>query len=102
MFRYKVLIDENFHYMDKDHRYEHGTFDTAEQAIKACHTIVDSALQDIYAPGMSAAVLFTRYTLFGEDPFIVPLDRTAPSADFSAWDYAKAQSEIICALRQTI
>jgi hypothetical protein len=29
--RYKVLVDDNFDYMDQDKRYEHGVFLTAEE-----------------------------------------------------------------------
>jgi hypothetical protein len=38
---------------------------------------------------MSAAELYYRYTLFGEDPFIIMLDASATPAPFCGWDYAK-------------
>src|SRR6185312_14444144 len=72
--RYKVVVDDNFHYMDVSARFEHGTFHTAEEAVSACRNIVDTALRDNYRPGMSAAELYHRYTLFGEDPFIIVLE----------------------------
>ena len=44
-------------------------------------TIVDGCLG--YKPGMTAEALFKSYSMFGEDPFVVP------DVGFSAWDYAK-------------
>jgi hypothetical protein len=94
--RYKVLVDDNFHYMDVEARFEHGRFDTAEEAITACRNIVDTVLHDNYRPGMSAAELYHRYTLFGEDPFIIVLEASTPPAPFSSWDYARERCQVIC------
>lgn len=93
---YKVLVDDNYHYTDSDARSERGRFDTAEQAVAICREIVDAGLREQYEPGMSAADLFSRYMLFGDDPFIVPLDCSAAAIQFSAWDYAKEQCQLIC------
>lgn len=90
---YTVMVDDNYHYMDKDERYKHGEFSTAAEAIAAARTIVDAYLASAYEPGMSASSLYSSYTSFGDDPFIVaPGERIA----FSAWDYARARSEEIC------
>jgi hypothetical protein len=42
--RYKVLVDDNFHYQDEGERSEHSVFSTADEAIAACKAIVDGAL----------------------------------------------------------
>jgi hypothetical protein len=90
---YRVLIDDNFHYMDEDERYEHGQFDSLEAAIAACKHIVDAFLEESYTPGMTAASLYDSYTAFGQDPFIVGGEG---GVLFSAWDYAKARcTEIV-------
>ncbi len=81
---YKVLSDDNFHYLDPEHRVFHGEFATAEEAIAACKMIVERSLTEQYKPGMTAGQLFDAYLLFGEDPFVVP------DAGFSAWDHAEA------------
>ena len=44
MARYRVLSDDNFHSGVKDDRSEHGIYETAADAIKACQTIVDDSL----------------------------------------------------------
>ena len=97
--RYKVMVDDNFHYMDEDERYEHGVYDTAEEAIEACRGIVDRSLEEGYKPGVSAEALYEHYVSFGDDPFIVVLDGADDNAKFSAWNYAKERSRVICGER---
>ena len=95
---YRVLIDDNFHYQDESERVTHGQFETADEALVACRSIVDNFLTDAFQPGMTAAALYEQYVGFGDDPFIVPLDpKDAPAANFSAWDYAKGRCEAMAA-----
>jgi hypothetical protein len=91
--RYRVLVDDNFHYMDASERYELGEFDTLEAAVAACKRRVDELLTSSYRPGMTAAELLTEYALFGEDPFVYTGDNTVP---FSARDYASDKVREIC------
>ena len=94
--RYRVMVDDNFHYMDSDERWEHGTYETLEPALAACRGIVDRSLDEESRPGISADALFERYVRFGDDPFIVVLDGADDSATFSAWSYAKERCRVIC------
>ena len=93
---YRVLVDDNFHYMDEDERYEHGTYPTLEAATAAAQAIVDDFLLASRQPGMSAGELFDMYTAFGEDPFIITPDQQGRVL-FSAWDYARRRCEELCA-----
>ncbi len=95
--RYRVLVDDNFHYQDENERYEHGTYDTMEEALAICHAIVQQWLLNEYKPGMSALSLYNHYADFGDDPFIVSVEGADVRANFSAWTYAKERSEAICA-----
>jgi hypothetical protein len=36
--RYKVMVDDNFHYQEDDRR-QHGTYETLEQATAACRSM---------------------------------------------------------------
>ena len=92
MSRYKVMVDDNFHYMNEDERYEHGIYPTAEEAIAECKRIVDADIQDFHEQGHKGADLYEFYVCFGEDPFIVAVDEADKTVDFSAWDYAKDRS----------
>ena len=42
---YKVFVDDNFHYMDKDDRYFLGELDTAGAAVAACQKVVNEVLE---------------------------------------------------------
>jgi hypothetical protein len=95
---YKVLIDDNFHYMDEDERVTHGVFGTADEAIAACKQIVDECLAPMLQPGITAAALYDQYEGFGDDPFIVPVDPTDAPVAFSAWGYAKERCEVLADL----
>ena len=91
--KYRVLIDDNFHFMDESARYEHGQFDTAEAAAAACKRIVDECLASAHSPGMAAADLLQVYRMSGEDPWIAGGDQ---AVKFSAWDYAATRVLEIC------
>jgi hypothetical protein len=93
--RYKVIVDDNFDYMDLDKRYERGVFLTAAEAISACKRIVDSNLTDFMQPGMTASELYNAYTGFGDDPFIVCVNAGDEPVRFSAWEYAEERSRLI-------
>lgn len=100
MSQYKVMVDDNFHYMDEDARSEHGTFATLEEAVAACRALVDRSLRTSWKPGMSADALYEQYVAFGDDPFIVAPPGTASGVVlFSAWDYARERAKEICAER---
>lgn len=71
MSQYKVMVDDNFHYMEEDERSEYGTFSTAEEAIAACRKVVDESLKGSHKAGMTAAQLYDQYTSFGDEPFII-------------------------------
>ena len=38
--QYRDMVDDNFHYMDENERYEHGTYDTMDEVPRraACAT----------------------------------------------------------------
>ena len=91
--KYKVFVDDNFHYMDESHRYKLGEFSSLGKAIEACEKIVDEFLLDNYKPGMTSGELSAQYALYGEDPYIVGADENVP---FSARDYAGVKAEEIC------
>jgi hypothetical protein len=90
---YRVLIDDNFHYMDESERRELGAFDTLDEAVAACKKVVDEFLTSTYRPGMTVAEMLEQYAFFGEDPFIVGGEGGVP---FSARDYASRRIREIC------
>ena len=95
---YRVLVDDNFDYMDESRRSAQGTYATYAEALAVCHRIVEASLLQGFKPGTTAEALYAGYTAFGDDPFIVN-DGDSPEVRpfFSAWDYAKARCEQLCA-----
>jgi hypothetical protein len=100
MSRYKVMVDDNFHYMDEDERYEHGVFPTAAEAVAACRRIVDEDLKAAFKPGITEQELYESYTMFGADPFVVSVDSTDEPVQFSAWNYAKERCRALTLSRE--
>jgi hypothetical protein len=94
---YKVLVDDNFHYMEEDARRELGTFPTLDAAVAACRKLVDEALLDEYEPAITAAELYRKYLSFGDDPFIVAPANTTTDVLFSAHRYAQGRAEALSA-----
>jgi len=92
--KFEVFVDDNFHYMDEDSRYLLGEFETFEEAVAACKSIVDEFLIHGYKPGISPEELYSGYINFGEDPYISAKGFTGPP--FSAWSYAKDRCYEIC------
>jgi hypothetical protein len=91
--KYRVFVDDNFHYQDESERYPLGEFDTLEEAVRACKKIVDDFLVSTYQPGMTVAELLTQYAFHGEDPWVMTGDGTVP---FSARDYASQRVRELC------
>lgn len=83
--KYRVLVDDNFHYMDESERYTLGEFDDRDEALSRCMAIVDDFLFAARPNHANAGSLYSHYQAFGEDPFIISDD----PVDFSAWSYAK-------------
>lgn len=92
--RYRVSVDDNFHYMDESERTGAGTYETAAEAIEVAKNIVDASLRHLYKPGMTPERLYDDYQDFGDDPYIVPRES---EHSFSAWNYAKERCASICA-----
>ena len=91
---YAVFVDDNFRYQDPEGRSIGLVFDDPEDAISYCVGIVLEYLESAHKPGMTAADLYSSYTMFGEDPFIRAID--AEPLHFSAWNVAKVLCERIC------
>ena len=95
---FKVMVDDNFHYMDESERYSAGEFATLDEALAVAKGIVDEFLISAYEPGISADELMSGYVMFGEDPFIVTAE--VPGVVFSARDYARERVADMCTAKK--
>jgi hypothetical protein len=92
--KYRVIVDDNFHFTDEDERYTDGEYADYDSAVEKCKEIVDDFLMSALKPGMTPEELRKLYVMFGEDPWITP---DAPRRmRFSAWDYAAGRCEELC------
>ena len=89
-----VFVDDNFRYQDPEARSIGPVFDNPDDAISYCVGIVVEYLESAQTPGMTAADLYSSYTMFGEDPFIRAID--AEPLHFSAWNVARVLCERMC------
>jgi hypothetical protein len=96
MSRYKVMVDDNFHYMDEGERSEYTTFPTADEAIETCRRLVDESLLEEYRSGATADELYERYISFGDEPFVVAIGG-AEKVEFSARNYARRRVQELAA-----
>lgn len=87
---YKVIVADNYHYMDDSESYTSGTYAKLEEAMAKCKEIVDEYLLSAYQPGMTSDALYENYKNFGDDAYI------EGNKVFSAWTHAKQRCDEIC------
>jgi hypothetical protein len=96
---YKVLANDNSHYMDITEVTEHGLFASADEAVAACKKIVDDDLASMWRPDTTPAELYRLYLAWGADPFAIAMHPDDASIEFSAWSYAKQRCESVAKTR---
>jgi hypothetical protein len=82
--RFTVMVDDNFHYTDEDHRYKHGEFSTYADAVDACKKMLDEELADMLKQGIDPKDLSSQWAMFGSDPFIIGGSEIFSSRDYLA------------------
>ena len=87
---FTVYVADNFHYMDNEATYKLGEFASWDEAVAVAERIVEASLREVYRPDLGAEALYHQYTLFGEDPYIVPQPE---GKRFSAWKYAQRRCQ---------
>jgi hypothetical protein len=48
-------------------------FEVSDKALIEARRIVGSSVTSAFRPGMTIEALYEAYTMFGEDPYIVPI-----------------------------
>ena len=76
--KYKVYVDDNYHYMDESARYVAGSYSSLEEAVERCKEITIKSLKHLYENGISPEKLSAQWAMFGEDPFVVGGDGSVP------------------------
>ncbi|MDX2419159.1 MAG: hypothetical protein QNK19_16995 [Xanthomonadales bacterium] len=76
--KYKVYVDDNYHYMDESERIAVGSYNSLEEALEKCKEITIRSLEDLFEKDITPDKLHTQWLMFGEDPFIVGGDGPVP------------------------
>ncbi len=93
--KYHLRVYDNFHYGDESEAYDHGSYPTYEAAVIAAKAIVDEFLNQNWKPGIEPDDLLSQYSLYGEDPVILP-NEPGEHERFSARKYAEGSVAEIC------
>ena len=93
--KFHLRVYDNFHYMDESEAYNHGHYETYEDALIAAKTIVDEFFEHNWKSGVTADYLLGQYSLYGEDPIILPNEH-GEHESFSARTYANSSAVEIC------
>lgn len=97
---YTVRVADNFHMRDDAETYTLGTFATLAEAEAAARGVVDGFLVGQVRPGMTADALYSLYSGFGSEPYILAEPGTPPPpVRFAGWEYARARCGELCAAR---
>ena len=83
--KYKVIVDDNFHFMEKSESYSSGVYDTYEEAVVKCKEIIDGFLESAKNTDENTEQLYSTFVMYGETPHI----HGEKLGDFSATNYAK-------------
>jgi hypothetical protein len=83
--KYRIIVDDNFHFMDESESYNSGSFSTYEEAVAKCKTIIDDFLGDAVRPDDTPEGLYSTFVMYGETPHICG----EKLGNFSATDYAR-------------
>ena len=92
--KFKIFVDDNFHYTNEDERYLFGEYDNLDDAIEACKKIVDESISDLMKD-CNLSELLEKYQSFGDDPFVY-------GGEFSAWDYAKEKIDALVLQKRSL
>ena len=58
---HRVLVDDNYHYMDESQRWTQGEYATYAEALSVSKRIVEESLKEGYKPGITAAAILGQF-----------------------------------------
>ena len=93
--KFHLRVYDNFHYMDESEAYDHGQYDSYEDALIAAKAIVDEFFEHNWISGITPDSLIGQYSIYGEDPVILPNEH-GKQVRFSARTYASISAVEVC------
>ena len=68
--KFKVMVDDNYHFGGESDRYTVGSYASLEEALDKCKEITIKSLEHFYEEGITPEKLSAQWAMFGEDPYI--------------------------------
>jgi len=93
--KFHLRIYDNHNYMDESEAYNHGQYNSYEEAMIKAKSIVDEFFEHNWKPGVTQDYLIGQYCLYGDDPIILPNEH-GKHKPFSARTYAEISAVKIC------
>jgi|TARA_Y100000294_G_scaffold176094_1_gene197660 hypothetical protein len=90
--KFEVFVGDNFHFMDESEIYRQGVYETYEEAVEVCKSIINDFFLNC-DEDKTAEDLYGGYVQYGESPLIKPNPK---NNSFSAPDYARQRCKEIC------
>ena len=76
--KYKIYVDDNYHYMDESERHVADSYSSLEEAVERCKELTIKSLEEFYEDGITPENLSAQWAMFGEDPFVFGGDGSVP------------------------
>ncbi|MEI6748280.1 MAG: hypothetical protein ACOYMF_07010 [Bacteroidales bacterium] len=93
--KFHLRVYDNYHYTDESEAYNHGEYETYEEALCEAKAIVYEFLEQNWERGIIPEDLIAIFSLYGEDPIILP-NEPGENEIFSAKAYAEDIAIDIC------
>ena len=93
--KFHLRVFDNNHHWDESSAYNHGSYETYEEAVAAAKGIVREFFVGECKSGSKAGQLLAMFGMYGEEPVVFP-NEPASGEKFSPRDYAKEYVNELC------
>jgi hypothetical protein len=93
--KFHLRIFDNYHHWDEASSYDHGNYETYEEAVIAAKKIVEEFFEGECKPGVEAGNLRASFAMYGEEPVVFP-DEPSSGKSFSPREYAEEYVLELC------
>ena len=93
--KFHLRIFDKYHHWDEASSYDHGEFESYEDAVIDAKKIVEEFFEGECKPGITAEDLMASFAMYGEEPVVLP-DKPKNGIRFSPGDYAETYVKELC------
>lgn len=93
--KFHIRIFDKYHHWDEASTYDHGSYETYEEAVIAAKKIVEEFFSGECKPGKTSGDLMASFAMYGEDPVVIP-EEPGKGEIFSPHEYAEEYVKELC------